>query len=214
MPPEELAHLRPFTHAKDAWEHIVSLYKGSSSIQRSNFEVVLDEADEFVINDDEDPRELYRRLTTLAVSLRDHGSKDTDDSWIKRKFLKAIMPFNKSMSSMIHQRPDFHTLSSSDVLDEFIAMNILNKTADNALARVQRSKKDSPNLALKAKAIPDEEEESCPERHQICIPRAHGSCVKAILGQQEKLKAKLLQEQLKWLQRQATRENLLQLWQC
>ena len=120
------------------------LYKGSSSIQRSNFEVILDEADEFVMNEDEDPRELYRRLTTLAVSLRDHGSKDTDDNWVKRKFLKAIMPFNKSMSSVIRQRPDFHTLSSSEVLDEFIAMNILNKTADNALARVQRAR--SPTL--------------------------------------------------------------------
>jgi hypothetical protein len=77
------------------------------------------------------------------------------------------MPFNKAMSSVIRQRPYFHTLSSSDVLDEFIAMNILNKTADNALACVQRSKKVSPNLALKAKAIleeeEEEEEESCPE---------------------------------------------------
>ena len=83
------------------------------------------------------PRELYQRLTTLTISLRDHGSKDTDDNWIKRKFLKAIMPFNKAMSSMIRQRPDFHTLSSSEVLDDFIAMNIMNKTADNALACVQ-----------------------------------------------------------------------------
>ena len=63
------------------------------------------------------------------------------------------MPFNKAMSSMISQRPNFHTLTSSEVLDEFIAMNIMNKTADNALARVW-SKKSTPTLALKAKAIP------------------------------------------------------------
>ena len=68
------------------------------------------------------------------------------------------MPFNKAMSSVIRQRPDFYTLSSSEVLDEFIAMNIMNKTANNALARV-RLKKASTNLALKAKAIPEEEEE-------------------------------------------------------
>ena len=100
--------------------------------------------------EDEDPRELYRRLTTLAVSLRDHGSKDTDDNWIKCKFLKA-------MSSVIRQRPDFHTLSSNEVLDEFVAMRILDKTADNAVLRAQWSKK--PNLALKAKACVEEEEE-------------------------------------------------------
>ena len=44
------------------------MYKGSSSIQRFNFEVILDETDEFAMNEDEDPRELYWRLTTLAVS--------------------------------------------------------------------------------------------------------------------------------------------------
>src|SRR5215216_756394 len=33
VPPEDLAHLRPFTRTKDCWEHIVSMYKGSSSIQ-------------------------------------------------------------------------------------------------------------------------------------------------------------------------------------
>ena len=99
IPPEDIAHLRPFTVAKEAWGHVVSLYKGSASIQHSNFEVVPDEAGEFAIIEDEEPRELYRRLTTLTVSLRDHGSKDTDDNWIKGKFLKAIMPYHKAMSS-------------------------------------------------------------------------------------------------------------------
>ena len=51
--------------------------------------------------EDDDPRDLYRRVTTLVFALQDHGSKDMDDTWIKRKFLKAIMPFNKAMSSVI-----------------------------------------------------------------------------------------------------------------
>ena len=116
-----------------------------------------DEADEFAMKEDEEPRELYQRVTKLAVSLRDHGSKDTDDNWIKRKFLKAMMPYHKAMSSVIRQRPDFHTLTSSKVLDEFVAMNILDKTADNAVLRSQRANK--PNLALKAKLTVEEEEE-------------------------------------------------------
>ena len=114
IPAEDIAHLRPVTVAKEAWEHVVSLYKGSASIQRSNFEVVQDEADEFAMIEDEEPRELScRRLTTLTVSLRDHGSKDTYDNWIKRKFLKVMMPYHKAMYSVIRQRPDFHALSSS-----------------------------------------------------------------------------------------------------
>ena len=71
------------------------------------------------------------------------------------------------MSPVIRHRPYLHSLSSSDVLDEFIAMNILNKTAHNALAHVQWLRKYSRNLALKANDVleedEEEEEELCPE---------------------------------------------------
>ena len=106
-PPKDIMHLRSFTVAKEAWQHVISIYKGIASIRNSNFEVVQDEADEFAMIEDEEPRELYRRLTTLVVSLRDQGSKDTDDNCIKCKFLKAVMPYHKAMSSVIRQKPDF-----------------------------------------------------------------------------------------------------------
>ena len=48
-------------------------------------------------------------------------------------------------------------MTSSEVLDEFVAMSILDKTADNAVLRSQRAEK--PNLALKAKVTMEEEEE-------------------------------------------------------
>ncbi len=48
---------------------------GSSSTQRSNYEVVLDKADEFVMKEDEDPRDLYRRVTAIAVALKDHDAE-------------------------------------------------------------------------------------------------------------------------------------------
>ena len=67
------------------------------------------------------------------------------------------MPYHKAMSSIIRQRPNFHTLSLSEVLDEFVAMSILDKTVDNAVLRSQRAKK--PNLVLKAKVSAEEEDE-------------------------------------------------------
>ena len=65
-----------------------------------------------------------------------------------------MMPYDKVMSSVIRQRPDFHTLYSSEVLDEFVALRILDKTANNAVLHSQRAK--NPNLALKAKASVEE----------------------------------------------------------
>ena len=54
IPSEDFAHLRPFTVAKEAWHYVVSICKGSASIQLSNYEVVQDEADEFAMNEDEE----------------------------------------------------------------------------------------------------------------------------------------------------------------
>ena len=68
-----------------------------------------------------------------------------------------MIPYNKAMSSIIRQRPGFHSMTLGEVLNEFVAMSILDKTADNAVLRSQRAKK--PNLALKAKLIVEEEQE-------------------------------------------------------
>ena len=56
-------------------------------------------------------------------------------------------------------------MSSSEVLDEFVAMSILDKTADNAVLRSQRVK--NPNLALKTKVSMEEEDEEEEEESNL-----------------------------------------------
>ena len=64
---------------------------------------------------------------------------------------------------MIRQRPDFHTLSSMDVLHEFVSMKIFSNHGDDVLARSGRVRKQ-PILALKAKLVQEDEKEVyCPE---------------------------------------------------
>ena len=77
---------------KEAWQKLDNLFLGNKSIQQSKYETALDQAEEFVMQDDESPEDLYRRLTALAVTLTECGDKQVDDAWIKRKFLKAITP--------------------------------------------------------------------------------------------------------------------------
>jgi hypothetical protein len=51
--------------------------------------------------------ELYRRLMGV-VSMKDLGSNDLDDRWIKHKFLQAIMPFEENTSPIISKEQSFH----------------------------------------------------------------------------------------------------------
>jgi hypothetical protein len=65
---------------------------GNLSFQQSKFDVIQDEANEFVMNENDTPEKHFGRLTTLVVSMRDHGSKDMDGS--------SAMSFAKNMSSI------------------------------------------------------------------------------------------------------------------
>src|SRR3954470_22920158 len=102
---------------------------GSSSIRSSKFDKVEDQADHFVMIEGESMEDLYQRLVALDNLMTDHGSMDTDDGWIKRKFITAILPYINSITQVIPQRSDFSSLTAQQVLDEFVSMEILNSTA-------------------------------------------------------------------------------------
>ena len=55
----------------------------------------------------------------------------------------------------VRERSDFHTMSSNATVNEFVALEILEKNADDVHARAQRL--GSSNVALKAKASLNDE---------------------------------------------------------
>ena len=93
------------------------MFKGNASIRASKFEEVEAESNAFVGREGESPLELYRRVTSLAVRMMDHGAKEVDDGWMKRKFMQAILPFRRHTAMSVRERPDFHTMSSNAVLN-------------------------------------------------------------------------------------------------
>src|SRR4051812_21333458 len=105
----------------------------------------------------ESSEDLYQIIVALANSMTDHGSMDTDDGWIKRKFITAILPYNKQTTKVIRQRPYFGSMTAQKVLDEFVSMEILDSMIDIKLAHQRVTKTHS--LALEANVVQDFEEE-------------------------------------------------------
>ena len=86
------------------------------------------------------------------------GFEQISDSWIKRKFLKDITSSNQSLAQTIRSRPDFSTLDSNTVLDEFVSIGMVVKSFLHAQARQRGLEGHSPNVALKSKAISYDDE--------------------------------------------------------
>ena len=147
--------MRTLNTAKEAWDHLTSLFIGNESIQESKFEEIHNEADNFCMYDSETPEDMYRRLKALSVAMYDHRAHYVDDKWIKRKFVQAVLPFEDQKMTSIKGRADYRKMSSNDILSEIVAMTISKKNAEDALARGQGVRKG--NLALKAKVVVEEE---------------------------------------------------------
>src|SRR3954466_8387993 len=128
LKPEQENLARKCETSKECWDLLERTLMGSASIRRSKFDKVQDQADNSVRNEGESSEDVHQRLVALANDMTDHGSMDTDDGWIKRKFITAMLLHKKHITKVIRQRPDFRELSSNQVLDEFVAMEILDST--------------------------------------------------------------------------------------
>src|SRR3954465_2257141 len=126
--------------AKECWDLLEKTLMGSASIRSSKFDKVQRQADNFVRNEGESSEEVHQRLVALANDMTDHGSKDTDDDWVKRKFISAMLLYKEHLTQVIRQRPDFRELTSNQVQDEFVALEILDSTAKTKITQNQGPK--------------------------------------------------------------------------
>ena len=157
LTPKDLSHIRGFSTAKEAWDYLTTLFIGNESIQASKYEEISNECDAFVMLDEETPEETYCHLKGLSVAMMDLGATQTDDMWVKRKFIQALLPIDEVKCNTIKGRSDYHQMSSNAILSEVVAMTSSKKIADDARARAQGVRK--VNLALKAKVVEHQEEE-------------------------------------------------------
>ena len=132
--PKDRAHIRTLKTAMEAWDRLDELFLGNESIQSSKFDEVNTMADGFVMNEGESTEDMYRRLTALAVQLRDLGAMFADDQWVKRKFYNALLPYEEPRLTAIRQNSRYRAMTSNEVLSEIIATDISKKNVDELVA--------------------------------------------------------------------------------
>jgi hypothetical protein len=157
---KDRAHIRSCKTAKQAWNKLDDLFLGNKCIQSSKFDEVNTSADGFVMNGGESAQDMYWRLTTLTVQMRELGASHADDKWVKRKFYNALFPYEEQRLNSIRQNSDYLLMTSNEVLSEIVAMDISKKNADELVVRARNSHKS--NLALKAKVSEESESDEEP----------------------------------------------------
>ena len=65
-------------------------------MRRNRYEAMSNQIEGFFMKDGETHEEMYQRLKALSASFRDLGATHVDDTYIKRKYVNALMPFEAS----------------------------------------------------------------------------------------------------------------------
>src|SRR4051812_743697 len=120
-------------------------------MRRNRYDALSNEAEGFYGLEGEDHEDMYRRLKTTATTFRNVGASHVDDSWIKRKYVSALMPFEPTDLKSLQGRHNYHLMTSNEVMQEMAAFKVAAKDARDARARALGTS-NVFNLSLKAKS--------------------------------------------------------------
>src|SRR3954466_7705539 len=138
--------------AKEIWGTLREIFEGDVSVQRSRLALLKTEVNMFVRKDGETADQVFRRLKSIVLDLRNYGCTWADDNFIKDRFLCAMILTDETMVTMIYQRMDFDQLTPNQIVSSFTTNSLL-KTKSKQTHDLVHGINSSNNLALKAKKV-------------------------------------------------------------
>src|SRR3954466_13239871 len=138
--------------AKEIWGTLREIFEGDVSVQRSRLALLKMEVNMFVRKDGETADQVFRRLKSIVLDLRNYGCTWADDNFIKDRFLCAMILTDETMVTMIYQRMDFDQLTPNKIVSSFTTKSLL-MTESKQTHDLVYGINISNNLALKAKKV-------------------------------------------------------------
>src|ERR1041384_2975479 len=135
---------------KEIWDTLREIFDGDISVQRSRLALLKTEVNMFVRKYGETADQVFRRLKSIVLDLRNYGCTWADDNFIKDKFMCAMILTDDTMVTMIHQRMDFNQLTPNQIVS-CLTTNSLLKAKSKQTHDLVQGINSTNNLALKAK---------------------------------------------------------------
>ena len=157
---KDMHHIQHCTTAKEAWDCLTEVFVGNDSRRRNKYEAMSNQIEGFFMQDGETHEDMYQRLKALANAYRDLGAKHVDDTYIKRKYVNALMPFEAADLKSLQGRHNYPQMTSNEVMQEMQSFKVQAKIAQDSRARAIGMQQGA-SLALKAKVVEHNEDEVC-----------------------------------------------------
>jgi hypothetical protein len=113
MGEDDRPYIENDTTTQSAWNTLVQGFLGNASMRSNKYEEVRNQAEGFLMEEGEDHQDMYRLLKALAITFINLGVSHTDDDWVKRKYIKAIMPFEVADLKTLKNKHNYDQMTSN-----------------------------------------------------------------------------------------------------
>jgi hypothetical protein len=112
-------------NAKEIWDTLKVFHQGTRPVRKAKVQILEGQLDRFVMLDDESPQEMYHRLKKLVNKVRAYGSRKWNDKLVVERILKAYLPRDTTVVSLIRVEPNLKNMSPDEVVSRIINHEML-----------------------------------------------------------------------------------------
>ncbi|GJW40834.1 hypothetical protein Tco_0066679 [Tanacetum coccineum] len=157
LPEEEFERIFMCKTAKYVWNSLIITHQGNKQVKHNKIDLFVQKYEEFMFSDDETIDYAFARFNTIIKSL-----KSLDESFSSRnhvrKFLRALPTKWHPKVTTIEESKDLSTFPLDELIGNLKVYEVVLEK-DSEASKVKKEKYKS--LALKARKVSSDEEESC-----------------------------------------------------
>ncbi|GKB60784.1 hypothetical protein Tco_0916970, partial [Tanacetum coccineum] len=157
LPKKEYERIFMCKTAKDVLNSLIITHQGNKQVKDNKIDLFIQKYEEFVISDDETINCAFARFNTIITSLKALDGSFSSRNHV-RKFLRALPTKWRLKVTTIEESKDLSTLPLDELIGNLKIYEVVLEK-DSETSKIKKKKYKS--LALKARKVSSDEEESC-----------------------------------------------------
>jgi hypothetical protein len=164
---EEYNKVQGLKSAKEIWDVLKTTHEGDEVTKITKRETIEGELDRFVLNKEEQPQAMYKRLKTMVNQVRNLGSTKWDDYKMFKVILRSLVFRNPTQVQLIRGDPRYKQMSPEEVISKFVSFELMIEDSKH-IVNLEQGATSTPEVQPVAfKATEEKKEEPTPSRLPI-----------------------------------------------
>jgi ubiquinone biosynthesis protein UbiJ len=153
--------------AKEIWDVLKTAHEGDEVTEIIKRETIEGELGRFVLNQGEEPQEMYNWLKTLINQVRNLGSTKWDDHEMVKVILRSLVFCNPTQVQLIRGDSRYKLMSPEEVIGKFMSFELMIKDSKH-IVNLEQGDTSTPEVQpVTFKAMEEKKEESTSSRLPI-----------------------------------------------